>query len=86
MTHFNVNEHIIIKTQLFLSRVVDGDGIILNNLFNKSEEEIRFLGIDAPEMKKCRKLDQDERETHIPGELLIQLGRISFNYMKERKI
>jgi len=83
MTHFNVNEHIIIKTQLFLSRVVDGDGIILNNLFNKSEEEIRFLGIDAPEMKKCRKLDQDERETHIPGELLIQLGRISFNYMKE---
>ena len=40
MTHFNVNEHIIIKTQLFLSRVVDGDGIILNNLFNKSEEEI----------------------------------------------
>ena len=83
MMYLNVNEHIIIKTHLFLSKVVDGDGIILNNLFNKSEEEIRFLGIDAPELKKCRKLDQDERETHIPGELLIQLGRLSFNYMKE---
>ena len=83
MTHLNVNEHRNIKTNLFLSRVVDGDGIILNNLFNKSEEEIRFLGIDAPELKRCRKLYQDERETHIPGELLIELGRISFNYMKE---
>jgi micrococcal nuclease len=83
MTHFNVNEHINIKTQLFLSRVVDGDGIILNNLFNKSEEEIRFLGIDAPEIKRCRKLFQDERETHIAGEFLIQLGWLSFNFMKE---
>ncbi len=82
MTHFNVNEHRIIKTNLNLSRVVDGDGIILNNLFNKSEE-IRFLGIDAPELKRCRKLYQDERETHIPGELLIHLGWLSFNFMKE---
>jgi micrococcal nuclease len=83
MTYFNANEHSILKTHLFLRRVVDGDGIILNNLFNKSEEEIRFLGIDAPELKKCRKLFQDERETHMPGELLIQLGRLSFNFMKE---
>jgi len=83
MTYFNVNEHRIIKTHLILSRVVDGDGIILNNMFNKSEEEIRFLGIDAPELKRCRKLDQDERETHIPGELLMELGRLSFNFMKE---
>lgn len=83
MTHLDVNEHRFLKTHLFLCRVVDGDGVILNNLFNKFEEEIRFLGIDAPELKRCRKLDQDERETHIPGELLLELGRMSFSFMKE---
>jgi micrococcal nuclease len=83
MTHFNVNEHKIIKTHLFLSKVVDGDGIIVKNIFNNLEVEIRFLGIDAPELKRCQKLYQDERETHIPGELLIELGRLSFNFMKE---
>ena len=32
---------------------------------NNQEFEIRFLGIDAPELKPCRKLTQDERETHL---------------------
>jgi len=83
MEYLNVFERRIIKTHLFLSRVVDGDGLILNNLFDKSEEEIRFLGIDAPEIKSCRKLFQDERETHMAGALLMMLGRLSFNFMKE---
>ena len=35
---------------LILSKAVDGDDIILKYIFNNSEEEIRFLGIDAPEI------------------------------------
>jgi micrococcal nuclease len=77
----NVKEPIILKTHLKLSRVVDGDGLILIDLFTKQQEEIRFLGIDAPEKRGCRKLIQDERETHIPGQLLIELGIKSFNFL-----
>ena len=66
-----------------LSKAVDGDGIILKNIFNNSEEEIRFLGIDAPEIKQCRKLIQDERETHMASQLLMLLGRMSLNFLIE---
>ena len=41
--YLNVVEHRIIKTHLFLSRVLDGDGIISNDLHNKSEVKIRFI-------------------------------------------
>lgn len=64
-------------------KVVDGDGLIVRNLFNKEEEEIRLLGIDAPEIKRCRKLLQDEKETHLPGQLLMDLGILSFNKLKD---
>ena len=79
----NVKEPRIIATGLFLNKVVDGDGLILNSFFSKEEMEIRFLGIDAPEIKGCRKLIQDERETHIAGQLLMMLGRQSFNFLIE---
>ncbi len=83
MKNLDVIEQKIIRNQLTLIRVVDGDGIILKSLTNNSEEEIRFLGIDAPEIKKCLKLDQDERETHIAGQLLMLLGRMSLNFLIE---
>ncbi len=79
----NVIEQKIVKNQLLLIRVVDGDGLILKNMSDNSEVEIRFLGIDAPEIKKCRKLDQDERETHLVGQLLMMLGRMSLNFLIE---
>ena len=72
----------IINSQI-LVKAVDGDGIILKDIFNNYEEEIRFLGIDAPEIKPCRKLIQDERETHMAGQLLMMLGRHSFNFLIE---
>lgn len=78
---FNANSHKIIKTHLKIINVVDGDGLIVSDIFTKEEEEIRLLGIDAPEIKKCRKLRQDERETHIPGELLMHLGRLSHKFL-----
>ncbi len=83
MEYLNVIEPKILKNHLTLNRIVDGDGIILNDLGQKSELEIRFLGIDAPEIKSCRKLFQDERESHMAGALLMMLGRLSLNFLKE---
>jgi len=63
-----------IKTHYKVTKIVDGDSIIVQHLFDKQEIEIRLYGIDAPESKRCSKLIQDERETHIAGEFLIFLG------------
>jgi micrococcal nuclease len=71
----------ILKTHLKAVKVVDGDGLIVQNILTNEEFEIRLLGIDAPEIKKCAKLKQDERETHLPGALLMQLGFMSFKFM-----
>ena len=79
----DVNDPFLIRNFHFLSRAVDGDGLILKNILNNSEEEIRFLGIDALEIKPCKKLIQDERETHMAGQLLMMLGRQSFNFLIE---
>ena len=79
----DVNDPFLIRNFHFLSRAVDGDGLILKNILNNSEEEIRFLGIDAPESKRCKKLIQDERETHLPAQLLLILGRLSLNFLIE---
>ena len=81
--NFNINETALVRNQLFLSYVNDGDGLIVENLCGKGKEEIRFLGIDAPESKQCRKLIQDERETHLPAQLLLVLGRLSLNFLIE---
>ena len=72
----------IIRTHLKIHSIVDGDGLIIENIFNREREEIRFLGIDAPEIKRCRKLVQDERETHLPGQLLMELGFQSWEYLR----
>ena len=79
----SVNETALVRNQLFLDSVNDGDGLILKNISGKNREEIRFLGIDAPESKQCRKLLQDERETHLLGQLLLMLGRMSLNFLIE---
>lgn len=79
--NFNAKEQTIIKTHLKVAKVVDGDGIIVTNIFNNQQEEIRLLGIDAPEIKKCRKANQDERELHIAGQLLMELGQMAQKYL-----
>ena len=81
--NFNINETALVRNQLFLEKVNDGDGLIVKDLNGKYKEEIRFLGIDAPESKQCRKLIQDERETHLPTQLLLMLGRLSLNFLIE---
>lgn len=79
---FQANATDFLKTHLKITKVVDGDGIFVEDIFTGEEEEIRFLGIDAPEIKRCRKLDQDERETHLPGQLLIELGHQSWEHLR----
>ena len=81
--YLEVNSTFMINNFCILKKVVDGDGLILKNVLNNSEEEIRFLGIDAPESKRCKKLIQDERETHLPAQLLLMLGRLSLNFLIE---
>ena len=79
----NAKESLILETGYKVVNVVDGDGLILENIHSKSEYEFRLYGIDAPEIKKCRKLIEDERKLHLPGHLLIQLGYKSMKYLKE---
>ena len=72
----------IFKTHYKISKIVDGDSIIIENIFSHEETEIRLYGIDAPESKKCSKLIQDERETHIAGDFLIELGLQATEFLR----
>jgi len=69
------------RDYLIIKQIVDGDGLIVEDIFTKKCFEIRLLGIDAPELKPCRKLIKDEKQTHIAGQLLIELGRMSLKYL-----
>ncbi len=75
------NYHPKYKSLHKVVRIVDGDGIIVSNIFNNGLQEIRLLGIDAPEIKNCRKLKKDERETHTAGQFLIEMGWLSLKYL-----
>lgn len=57
--------------------------MIIENIFNKKVIEIIFLGIDAPELKICRKLKQNEKETHLAAQFLMELGWKSLKYILE---
>jgi micrococcal nuclease len=80
----SAKEQTIIRTGFEVVKIVDGDGLIVRNIINGKEEEIRLYGIDAPEIKACAKLIQDERETHLPGSFLISLGFKSFDFLRDR--
>jgi micrococcal nuclease len=69
------------RDYLIIKQIVDGDGLIVEDIFTKKCFEIRLLGIDAPELKPCRKLIKDEKQTHIAGQLLMELGRMSLKYL-----
>lgn len=74
-------KHKYIKTHQRITKVVDGDGFFVVDMFGKNETEIRFLGIDAPEVRRSKKLKQDERETHLPGQLLLEMGNASKQFL-----
>lgn len=79
--YFSAKERSTVKTHLKIVKIVDGDSMILSDLFNVNFEKVRLLGIDAPESCKSRKLNQDEREQHLAGNLLIELGILSFRHL-----
>jgi micrococcal nuclease len=83
MMQLSVNEQTITQSSLKIVRVVDGDGMIVRNIFDNKEFEIRFLGIDAPELKLCKKLKQDEIETNLAAHFLMELGKKSFKHLLE---
>ena len=72
------------KNLLKIAKFVDGDGIILEEIITKKQIEVRFLGIDAPELKYCDKIKKDEKELHVPAALLIKLGFLSLNFLKNQ--
>lgn len=72
----------VLHSHYTVVKIVDGDGIIVENIFTKSILEIRLLGIDAPECKPCKKIIQDEKETHLPATLLLELGQASCNFLR----
>lgn len=73
-------KNILLKTKKF----VDGDGLIVEDFVTKKDFEIRLYGIDAPEMNYCNKIKKDERELQMPAALLIKLGFLSFNFLKNQ--
>ena len=50
----------------------------------KREFEIRLYGIDAPELNYCNKIKKDEKALQMPAALLIKLGYLSFNFLKDQ--
>ena len=80
----NAKEQTIIRTGFEVVKIVDGDGLIVKNIITKKEEEIRLYGIDAPEIKRGDKLNQDERELHLPGTYLLTLGHQSFDFLRKK--
>ena len=80
----NAKETTITKSLLKIVKFVDGDGIILEDIVSKKEFEVRLYGIDAPEINYCKKIKKDEIELQIPAALLIKLGYLSFNFLKDQ--
>lgn len=71
----------LIETHCKITRVLDGDSFMVQNIFSKDEKEIRLYGLDAPENKRNRKLIEDEKKARVAGEFLIQLGRKSTDFV-----
>lgn len=56
----------------------------MEDIVSKKEFEVRLYGIDAPEINYCKKIKKDEIELQVPAALLIKLGYLSFNFLKDQ--
>jgi micrococcal nuclease len=84
MKYCNANAPKTSKKLLKIAKFVDGDGIILEEILSKKQFEVRFLGIDAPELNYCDKIKKDEKELQTPAALLIKLGYLSLKFLMEK--
>ena len=71
----------LMETHLKVSKVLDGDSLIVVSMFGKVEKEIRLQGLDCPENKLNRKLREVEKKSHLAGELLLKMGRIATDFV-----
>ena len=78
---YNAKAPFIVETNWQIEEVLDGDSIIIRNLFTKMKKEIRLYGLDAPEVKINRKMMEDEEKSHLPAHLLLQFGLQSLYYV-----
>ena len=78
---YEANATQILETHLKVVQVLDGDSLIVASIFGKNEKEIRLYGLDAPENKHNRKLREMEKKCSLAGEFLIQLGRMSTDFI-----
>ena len=62
--------------------VVDGDGFKALHKISNTLVEFRLCGLDAPEIKKCKKLLQDEKILQMPGQLLMEFGNKSAEFLR----
>lgn len=79
--HFDAIAPYLIETHFKITKVLDGDSIMVLSILTKVEREIRLYGLDAPENKRNRKLVEDEKRSRLAGEFLLQLGRKSTDYV-----
>ena len=77
---YSAKESFSVTTHHSIAKILDGDSIIVRDDATQEEKQVRLYGIDAPEIKKCRKLISDEAETHLAGGLLMELGRMALNF------
>jgi micrococcal nuclease len=78
---YSANASYLTETHLQVSKIIDGDSLTVVSLFGKTEKEIRLYGLDCPENKINRKLKEDEKKSHVAGELLLKLGIIATTYV-----
>jgi len=64
-------------TDIGVSRVVDGDTLMLEN-----GERVRLIGIDTPEMHASDKLTRDARQTGQEASAIQELGRQAYEFTK----
>ncbi len=65
-------------TDILVSRVVDGDTLVLEN-----NERVRLIGIDTPEMHESDKLNRDARRSGQSALTIRQLGERAYRFTKD---
>ena len=78
---YNAKAPYLVETHWQIDEVLDGDSIIISNLFTRLRKEIRLYGLDAPEVKYNRKMKEDEQKTRLAAQFLIQLGLEALHYV-----
>ena len=78
---YNAKAPYKVETHWKIEAVLDGDSIVICHHFTQKQKEIRLYGLDAPEVKYTRKMKEDEQKSHLPAQLLRQMGLMALDYV-----